>query len=76
MEGFERKAIDFGIGFNLGYNFKKLAISIGYDKGFTNIATYEVTANNNSTSDLSIGDKYNLKGNAMYMTLRWTLGKK
>lgn len=76
MEGFERKAIDFGIGFNLGYNFKKLAFSIGYDKGFTNIATYEVTANNNSTSDLSIGDKYNLKGNAMYMTLRWTLGKK
>lgn len=76
MEGFERKAIDLGIGFNLGYKFKKFAFSIGYDKGFTNIGTYEVTNDNNPTHDLTTGDKYNLKGNAMYMSLRWTLGKK
>ena len=41
---------------------------MGYDKGFMNIAQY--------TQFDELNDKSNLKGDAFYMNLRWTLGKK
>lgn len=76
IEGLETKAFDFGLGFNFGIKFKKrFGLSVGYDKGFTKIAEYEVTTANNPTGDLKLGDKYSLKGMAAYFRLQWTFGK-
>lgn len=74
FDGLDRKAIDFGIGFNLGAQFKKFGFGIGYDKGFTNIAEYMVTSSNN-VGNLEEGKVYGLKGGAFYMNLSWTFGK-
>lgn len=68
VDGLERKVVDLGLGFNLGIKFKKFGISMGYDKGFMNIAQY--------TQFDELNGKSNLKGDAFYMNLRWTLGKK
>lgn len=76
IEGLTTKAFDFGFGFNLGCKFKKkFGISLGMDKGFTKIADYEVTSDNDPTGKLTVGDKYSLKGTAAYLRLQWTFGK-
>lgn len=76
FEGLKRKSIDLGIGINWGIQFKKFGLGFGVDKGFTNIAEYEVLDDNNSTGDLAEGDKFKLKGKAIYINLSWILGKK
>lgn len=76
LEGLQTKVFDFGLGFNLGIKFKKrFGLSMGVDKGFTKIAEYEVTDENNVTGFLTTGDKYTLKGMAAYFRLNWTFGK-
>lgn len=75
FDGFVRKSVDFGVGFNLGLQFKRFGLGFGYDKGFTNIAEYEVLYENNATGSLMEGEKFNLKSQAVYITLSWTFGQ-
>lgn len=77
IEGLSTKCVDFGIGFNIGCKFKKkFGIGVGVDKGFTKIAEYEVTTENNPTGNLNIGDKYSLKSMTGYIRFQWTFSAK
>jgi hypothetical protein len=60
----ESNTIDYGVGFNMGVRFKRFGLSVGWDIGLANMAKYTEYG----------GDAFNLKGSAMYMSLRWLLG--
>lgn len=74
FEGFDRKPIDFGLGFNVGVKFNRFAISAGLDKGFTKIGEYEITEEN-YIEGYKVGDKLSMKGYAVYFNLHWTFKK-
>ncbi len=62
----ESKPLDFGLGGNMGFCFKKFGIGVGTDKGFLNIAKFSSERENISK---------NLKSSVFYMRLQWTFGK-
>lgn len=62
----ESNPLDFGLGGNLGFCFKKFGISLGLDKGFLNIAKFSSETKNVSKD---------LKSGVFYFRFQWTYNK-
>lgn len=74
MENLETNAVAFGAGFDLGVRFKRFAVSLGFDKEFTKLATFRPDYDQQKKYELE-KDKYNLKTGMVNLNLRWTLDK-